>query len=367
MPSTSDPAGEAFDELVVAIGELGDLVRHPERGAVTAGDRAGGYLYATELLRLSLDLYADADGDDPRFVPFSTPTPYHAGTLAVHRIQGGVNPDGLYDFTVLRPDRAYRVTGRRGNDCYLSLSFSGGTDGERPTRTAATFNDRQIAFAPDGTFEVVISADERPGNWVRMEPDICSMIVRQYFDVTPALRRPAELHIDVLGDAPRSDPAADGARRLRAAAAFIRSTSESFPMTSGREANTFGEPLGYTGSAGALGTTDNTYCMGTWRLEPGQQLVVETTPPPAGYWSLQAWNHWGQSLSPTVDEGNYAHQIINSTTAELGPDGSVRLVLSDERRGEPNWLDTFGWTQGSLIYRTLYPEAAPTAPICSVK
>ena len=80
----------------------------------------------TELLRIALDLYADADGGRPRFAPISSPTPYHAGSLAIGRVQGGANPDALYDFASLRADRAYRIAGRRGNDCYLSLSFSGG-------------------------------------------------------------------------------------------------------------------------------------------------------------------------------------------------------------------------------------------------
>jgi hypothetical protein len=199
-----------------------------------------------------------------------------------------------------------------------------------------------------------------------MEPDMCSMIVRQYFLVPPAERRPAQLHIDVLDAPERVDPAADAARRIRAAAAFIRSTGYAFPMSSDRQPNTFGEPLGYSGEAGALGTTDNTYCMGSWKLEPGEQLVIETTPAPAGYWSLQAWNHWGQSLHQTVVAENYAHQIINCDTAVRQADGSLRVVLSDERRGEDNWLDTFGWTNGALIFRFLYPEAKPAAPACQV-
>lgn len=125
--------------------------------------------YATELVRLSLDLYADGDGDEHRFVPFSSPVAYHAGPIAVHRIQGGVNPDGLYD---------------------------------------------------------------------------------------------------------------------------IDTTVQVYPFPDLPERNVFGEPLGYTGSAGALGTTDNCYAMGCWSLAPGESLVVETTPVACAYWSLQLWNRW---------------------------------------------------------------------------
>lgn len=366
---TDDPARSSFDALVDAMRETAELVRDDARGVVDPGARAGGYAYVTELVRTALDLYGDADGLAPRFVPFSTPTPYHAGELVPGRVQGGINPDGMYDFAVLRPDCSYRVSGRRGNDCYLSLSFSGGRDGEWPDRTAATFNDRQMTFAPDGSFEVVVSRDEQPGNWVRMEPDICSLIVRQYFAMEPEKREPATLHIEML-EVPDDAAPDDGqliTRRIAAAAAFVRSTNQGFPFPAGPEVNSFSEPLGYSGEAGALGTTDNTYCMGRWRLADGERLVIETTPARCGYWSLQMWNRWGQSMTSTIDAENYPRQIVNHESADLGADGSVRVVVAHADPGEPNWLDTFGWDEGILIFRFLYPEERPAAPSCRVE
>jgi hypothetical protein len=348
---------DAYAALVDAIRSTGE---HVGGGA----DKAEGFAYATELLRVALDLYADADGTTPRFVPFSTPTTHHAGPPATDRVQGGVNPDGMYDFAVLRPDRSYRISGRRGNDCYLSLSFSGGQDGEWPDRTVATRNDRQLDFADDGSFEVVVSPEERPDNWVRMEPDVCSVIVRQYFSQPPSQRQPSTLAIEVL-DAPqasveRTDDAV--ARRIGAAAAFIRSTNEHWPFPPSQLDNAFSPPLGYTGAAGALGTTDNTYCMGRWHLAPGERLVIETTPIACGYWGLQAWNRWGQSLAHTFDDHNHRRQMVNHETATMNSDGSVRIVLADADPGEPNWLDTCGFTEGSLIFRFLYPESKPERP-----
>jgi hypothetical protein len=359
--TTDDPAGAAYAELLASAARAAELVRDPARGVSSDDDRAAGYLYATELVRQSLDLYVDGDGDEPRFVPFSSPVSYHAGPIAVHRIQGGVNPDGLYDFAVLRPDRSYRVRGRRGNDTYLSLSFSGGKPGARPDRTAATFNDRQIDFAPDGTFEVIVSAEHHDGNWVEMADDICSLIVRQYFLVPPAERVPATLSIEVMDEVEPVSPAAATVARLRAAAAFVDSTLQMYPFPEA-PANRFGEPLGYTGSAGALGTTDNCYAMGRWQLRPGESLVVATTPIDCVYWSLQLWNRWGQSLTPSIDDSQYPRQIVNSANASREADGSVRIVVSDTDPGGGNWLDTFGWDHGVAIFRYLYPEAQPLRP-----
>jgi hypothetical protein len=361
-----DPARVGFDALLDALRQSGELARDPERGAHDASGRAAGYVYATELLRTALDLYVD--GGEPRFVPLSSPTPYHAGRRMVYRVQGGLNPDALYDFAVLRPDRAYRVGGRRGNDCYLSFSFSGGRDGERPDRTVTTLNDRQMTFESDGSFEMIVSADEHDGNWVRMEPDVCSVIVRQYFVVPPEQRVPAELSIETLDSLPdaRPDDPDAVAQRLSAAAAFIRSSNDTFPLPLGLADNAFMDPIGYSGEAGALGTTDNVYVMGRWRLDPSQALVVETTPVPGRYWSLQVWNHWGQSTTPTVEPDEYPRLIVNHENAELRADGSVRIVVADRDPGEPNWLDTFGWTEGTLIFRYLYPEARPAVPECQV-
>ena len=219
----TDPAAAGFDAVLDALRDAGDLVRDPVRGAPDGAGRAEGYAYMTELLRVALDLYADADGGRPRFVPLSSPTPYHAGSRGFGRVQGGANPDAVYDFAWLEPDRAYRISGRRGNDCYLSFSFSGGRPGERPDRTVTTLNDRQMSFGPDGDFEVVVSTDERNGNWVPMEPDVCSVIVRQYFEHPPAERELATFAIEVLDhddgpgahDADRIARAASRGGRLR--------------------------------------------------------------------------------------------------------------------------------------------------------
>jgi hypothetical protein len=363
---TKDPAQEGFESLLAAALEAGELVRG-ERGADSAEDRAAGYTYALELLRLAIDFYADQDWSTPRFIPFSSPLENHTGHLPVKRIQGGVNPDGYYDFAIINPGRRYRITGTRGNDCYLSFSFSGGVDGEWPERTAATLNHRAMTFDADGGFTVTIGADATGPNSVVMEPDMCSVIVRQYFNVPPEQRRPASLRIEVdpADDEPLSTSTGVG-RSLAAAAAFVRSTNAHFPFPKGLADNYFTEPLGYTGDAGALGTTDNCYCMGRWKLLPGEELVVETTPVDCGYWSLQIWNHWGQSVNLTLDEAPYPQLIVNNAQAKVADDGSVRIVVSPDAPGEPNWLKTFGWTEGVMIFRYLFPEARPARPGVSV-
>ena len=362
-------AAKGYEQLLEAMAETARLVDDPQRGGGDAEGKAAGYLYATELARLALDLYADADPGAPRFVPFSTPTPYHAGDLALQRVQGGANPDGLYDFALLDPSLRYRISGRRGNDCYFSLSFSGGDEhGGWPTRTVATLNDRQLTCLADGSFTVTIAAEsDGSTDWVQMEPDVRSVIIRQYFDVPPADRQPASLRIEVL-DPPVAPALADVAgHRLAAAAAFIRSTNEHFPLPGGLGPNTFTPPLGYGGEAGALGTTDNAYCMGRWQLDRGQRLVVDITPTACAYWSIQLWNHWGQSLTPAVDADSYPNLIVNASRASAEADGTVRVIVSEDDPGHPNWLRTWGWRSGAMIIRFLHPDEQPHQPAVRVE
>ena len=68
------------------------------------------------------------------------------------------------------------------------------------------------------------------------------------------------------------------------------------------------------------------------------------------------------SLAQAFDDGNHQRQVVNHRTATMNADGSVRVVLAHDDPRDPNWLDTGGFTEGSLIFRFLYPEAKPDRP-----
>jgi hypothetical protein len=337
-PSTAEAA---FASLLDAVRDSGRMVRS-ERGAPDEDGQAEGYLYALELLRLAIDFYCDQDWSTPRFVPFSSPLTNHTGDLPIKRIQGGMNPDAYYDFAIIDPARTYRISGRRGNDCYLSFSFSGGRDGEWPDRTVTTLNDTAIAFDDAGDFAIVVGPGAEGPNAVATEPDMCSVIVRQYFKIAPSQRVLTTLRITADGAEAQTmrSRAADVTRSLQAAAAFVRSTDAHWPFPAGPATTYFTEPLGYTGDAGALGTTDNVYCMGRWQLAANEELVITTTPVACRYWSLQLWNHWGQSLTPTLDDAAYPELIINDQLAQADDNGLVTIVVGPEKPKESNWLNT---------------------------
>ena len=53
---------------------------------------------------------------------------------------------------------------------------------------------------PDGTFEVIISQREHPGNWLRSEADTRSLAIRQTF-LDKRNQERADLHIERIGAA----------------------------------------------------------------------------------------------------------------------------------------------------------------------
>ena len=66
--------------------------------------------------------------------------------------------------------------------------------------TGATLHEEQMHIEPDGSFEVIISQREHPGNWLRSEADTRSIAIRQTF-------------LDKRGQQPRRSP--DRAHRRR--------------------------------------------------------------------------------------------------------------------------------------------------------
>jgi hypothetical protein len=238
----------------------------------------------------------------------------------------------------------------------------------------ATINDTQLAFGRDGEFELIVSPEQpaagSKATWVRSEPDLCSVIVRQYFTRDPRLETLASLTIEALDDRPPRFLTHDErtAARMRAAAAFIDATMASFPSAVRPTPNTVNPPIGYTGEAGALGTTDNVYGSGAWLLGDDDALVVELRPPACRYWSVQLWNRWGQSVTSDVmpEDDAYNRIILNNSHAVMQPDGSCRVVIAHRDPGTPNWLNPLGHRQGVIFFRWLMPESAPEAPTVSL-
>ncbi len=264
-------------------------------------------------------------------------------------------PDGLYTRAVLRAGESYRLFGNRGTARYVGLQTMNGI--------AATANELVDELEPDpgGNFEVVLSASrpaqERPGNWMRIEGDHPTLTVRHFFyDWETEVA--SSLHIERLGDAvdaqgPSVDPDAALSRQLVALGDFVEHNLAFFLQFGAAAPNNgFLAPIDRTDIGAAA---ENRPVIGRWELGPHEALIVEVLPPEGIYWSFSIGNPWWE----TIHYGRH-QSSLNAHQAVADSDGLVRVVLCSEDPGVANWLDTAGHSNGPIILRCVRTETAPT-------
>jgi hypothetical protein len=84
------------------------------------------------------------------------------------------------------------------------------------------------------------------------------------------------------------------------------------------------------------------------------------TPPVCDYWNFQLGNIWAESL-----DYRFRRVHVNSGSAKLRDDGSVRLVVAHEDSSGPNRMDTAGHEHGTMCVRWVRAESHPE-PKCRV-
>jgi hypothetical protein len=345
--------GAAFHELLDLLRDADQTFLTGPRAELDETGVAEGYRHLTHLLGYALDLYLESDPERPSFVPLASPT----------RKMLGDNVDSLYHFASLRGDRSYRIRGRRGNEVYLSFCIYGGKpDGEWSERVVANVSQRDLIFAADGAFEIVLSPQPHAGNWVRLDADAVCVITRQYFTDRRYVRA-AEFEIAALDHLPPPAPLSDAllARRLRAVATFIRETIAITPLPGFLPPNLLGPPMPWNPQQPGWGTPDNIYSLGLFRLEPDEALVITGRSPQCTYWGAQVWNRYMQSL-----DYRYHRVSINRDEIVCEADGSFRVVLAHRNPGVPNWIETAGHREGIVFCRWLQAEAPPEQPTSTV-
>lgn len=315
--------------------------------------RAEGFRYLTRLLRLSLEKNIEfADPEHPQFYPLSHETA---------KI-GNDNPDNYYLNCAVDGRRTYRICGNRGSVAYLSIeskagSFAGGGD-MAPT---GHIELAQLAVADNGDFEVLVSAEEQPGNWLPMSHDTDNLLVRQTFRDRTRERK-ADMTIECLDSvgSPHLDPE-DFARQLQQVVPFVSGTAVLFRGWMER----FAEHVN------ALPPNDQALCLRSggdpsiyyhnsyWRLAEDEALVIAFQPPRhCRTWNFQVSNFWMESL-----DYRYHRVAVNADTAAYEADGSVRIVVShlDGQTPAGNWLTTAGHSVGAMLLR--YVEAQDFPPV----
>ena len=260
-------------------------------------------------------------------------------------------PDCIYTRAVLRGGESYRLFGNRGTARYVGLQTMNGI--------VATANELvdELEVDADGSFEVALSAEERAGNWMRIDGDHPTLTVRHFFydwDTEVA----SSLRIERLGDA----VAADGgsvdrevavSRQLVALGDFVHDNLAFFlKFGAAAPLNGFLPPIDRTDMGAAA---ENRPVIGRWELRPDEALIVEVEPPEGIYWSFSIGNPWWE----TIHYGRH-QSSLNAHQVAVDSDGLVRVVLCEGDPGVANWLDTAGHSNGPIILRCVRTKTAPT-------
>jgi len=333
--------GTAWSDFCDALKRAGQVVLRPGT-PMDAFDRAEGYRYLSRLARVAIESYVEFA--DPLFPVLRRPA--HE-TVKI----GADNPDNYYQSAAISGAHEYRLFGTRGTVHYLGFGTYAGSYGSKSRRGQTGYLDaREMKIEADGSFEVILSTREPAGkNWLRMESDSSSLIVRQTFQ-DRATERIADLHLERIGGARAPEPITPARvdRGLQAAAADVHGTAAIFADWAEGFAKHANELPRFDPAvaAAAHGDPNIVYYHGYFELADDEALVIDVVPPRCEYWNFQINNHWMESL-------DYRYHVIalNHFSAQARPDGSVRLVVSLRDPGVPNWLDTAGHRRGTMCLR----------------
>ncbi|MBW2425349.1 MAG: DUF1214 domain-containing protein [Deltaproteobacteria bacterium] len=312
-------------------------------------DRAEGYRYLSRLARAALETFVE-----------------HADPLApvlhrpVHETAkiGADNPDNYYQHATISGHHEYRIRGQRNTIHYLDFGTqSAGVASSGDSEQGGHLDAADLEIDADGHFEILLSCDEKPGNWLRMTPETTGLIVRQTF-LDRENETPAALSIERIGGDGRPTPLTPDFldAGLQQASGLVASCAALFSgWAQGFRAHTnelpkFDDAI----SMGAGGDPNICYYHSYWELGPEEALLIEVTPPECEAWNFQLDNHWMESLDYRF------HRIhVNKHTAHYESDGSVRIVVAHEDPGVPNWIETVGHARGTMCFRWIRAQTHP--------
>ena len=357
----------SFEALLDLLREVGATHFSMERGVIDETTAAEGYRFLLHLLAAGAEHHLDGDPVRPLFSRIVSPT----------RKVLGDNPDALYYWTRIDGRRTYKVRGALDGAVYTSFTVHGvDPGGGSMERVISDVNDRALEIAADGTYELFLSPEPQPGNWIRTEADATSVITRHYFERPQSIAADpsagVRLRIDPVDPPTPPEPWSDAvlADRLDALARYVRANTLGMPRAGegpaypfvSRTPNVLPKPASFrTSETATVGAVDIHYAMAPYLLQPDQALVMEGRLPACGFANVMLWNMHMQTLEYRVRRTS-----LNRAQIQFNADGSFRVVAAHRDPGEPNWIDTEGHPLGIVFWRILLPETEPEEIRCSV-
>ncbi|MFI5511315.1 DUF1214 domain-containing protein [Mycobacterium sp. NPDC051804] len=308
--------------------------------------RADGFRFLTQNLGQAFDLGLETkDTRYPVIHTFCNPT----------RKLGGDCADFLYEQAWIDGESTYRIVGRGGTARFLNITVQGPrSDG--PGVLHEPFGDvpeanlfgHQLAYEPDGSFEIYVGGDRRGPNWLPTTCGSRKLFIRQGFDSWD--ERPARMRIERVGmDTPKPPPtAATMIAAMDWAGGFVTGLMDDWPEfpfqyggVDGENPNRFPPPAETDSDAKRGRAATNMH----WVLSADEALVIEFDMHD-GLWMFTNMGVFFNSM-------DYLYRPVSYTPSRsrVDSDGKVRLVLAHDDPGVHNWMDTQGFERGNVTYR----------------
>jgi hypothetical protein len=342
--------GRSWDAFCDGLKEAGRAVVLAEGAPDNALDRAEGWRYLTRLTRAALESFLEAsDTQAPEFR-----CPVHE-TIKM----GMDNPDNIYLAAPVNGKYSYKITGTRGSVHYLGFGSQAGGYGKTGSLdTTGYLEAADMQIAEDGSFEVLVSSEKQPGNWLPMTEATRLVQVRQT-RLDHKNEIPAQVSITRIDgpNEPRAFLPEKTDNALASAAFFVHATSDLFRQwTEGFKLHTNQLPRFDPDKAFQAGGDPNiAYYHSYFDIQDDEALVIEFTPPECDFWNFQLGNYWLESL-----DYRYYPVHLNKHMAKYREDGSVRIVIAKSDPGVDNWMNTCGRNQGTMCVRWIRAKTHPT-------
>jgi hypothetical protein len=320
--------------------------------------QAEGLRYLSRLTRAGLEAYVEyADPAVPRL------------RRMVHETvkMGADNPDNFYQNAQISGRYEYKILGKRNTVDHISFHTQNGnygtTGGLAP---CGKLENADLVVEEDGSFEIYVTREARGKNWLKIEEDSTLLMVRQTFSDRFS-EAPATLEIFTLSGPERPGPLSPKqmAEGLKTASMFVGGASLLFA----RWAKDFKKHVNQLPlfdpekSNAAGGDASIIYYHSYWKLEPGEVLLIEVRPPECDAWNFQLNNYWMESL-----DYRYYNISINKHSATYEKDGSLRIAVSSEDPGIPNWIETAHHREGTMCWRwyRIHKGSEAVEPSCRI-
>jgi len=276
-------------------------------------------------------------------------------------------PDFHYRHAFIDGARSYRIRGHRGAGHWSEFHLQGGFWGDPDYAQLGAWDIDDFATGPDGSFEIILSAEHHDGNWIRLEPDRPDYMIVVRDAIYDWVRdESTHLEIEPLGDAPieigyiGED---ELYRRIDKASTFILTSAKHWIARAKEIVDEVGYNRFWEGREANIGGIQHAgYHFMMFDLRAGEALVIEVdVPARAKFWGIQT----ADLCQQTLDYLNH-QSSLNAHQTHIDPDGRARFVLSLEDPGVPNWIDPAGVKRGIAAWRWVHADFVPTSLVREV-